>query len=56
MALEIFRTPAAERDVIEIWDYIADDSERAADRCSTASTGFSECSPITHSRVALAPS
>ena len=32
MARSIRRTPQAERDLIEIWQYIADDDEQAADR------------------------
>lgn len=32
MTLKIVRTPAARIDLIDIWTYIADDSERAADK------------------------
>ena len=32
MARNIRRRPQAERDLIEIWEYIADDNENAADR------------------------
>lgn len=32
MARSIRRRPQAERDLVEIWQYIADDDERAADR------------------------
>ena len=32
MARSIRRTPQAERDLVEIWQYIADDDESAADR------------------------
>jgi toxin ParE1/3/4 len=32
MANEIFRRPRARLDLIEIWSYIADDNEAAADR------------------------
>ena len=32
MAREIVRTPRARLDLIEIWEFIADDNEAAADR------------------------
>jgi len=32
MAREILRRPQARLDLIEIWNFIADDNERAADR------------------------
>lgn len=32
MRLELVRSPTAKEDLLEIWDYIARDSERAADR------------------------
>ena len=32
MANKIFRTPRARLDLMEIWQFIADDSEAAADR------------------------
>lgn len=32
MTLKIVRTPAARIDLLDIWTYIADDSERAADK------------------------
>ena len=32
MALEVIQRPQAERDLIEIWQFIADDNEPAADR------------------------
>jgi plasmid stabilization system protein ParE len=31
MALKVFRTPRARADLVEIWNYIADDNETAVD-------------------------